>query len=206
MTTEKRPWDGGTGVTSLPPYVLPGDVRAELRYIHKIGPDYRVDDTAFFSDIETAIQCYLAGKVLEDQCSPRQVRKNLKKALKHALAVNADLNGLDGKSRQLLDEAGGEGYLGLHHLNNRIIAGASAALKAAEEFPNGGLPDFPAIDLCLKVADALEQRLGIRATVTREGPLETTMDVVLGAATGKPVLACHALVARALRCRREQAS
>ncbi len=181
-----RMW-GPTGTFVPEDAELSSDAREQInQFILDHGHSVS-DPDAFFAELDKALSQYKGFARFRQEGVPATAKKNLEKAAKISKNLNAHINDLDGNSRQLLDEAA-EGELeGFRFHLSRVVLDLNAALRLADEYPQGGgrLPEPHRIYLAADVADAIEQFIHVPCTSTQDGLFVSILESVCTEAFGK---------------------
>ena len=157
----------------------------------------------FFDDIAKAIKLYLSNRKVYDKSKPSIIRENLQSALNKVLDLQKKLNCLDENSRILLSETIDGGLTTVQNHLNTITTAISEARHIAYDYPKKGpLPDNARLWLANNVAEAIETRLGVSATSTKNGLFESVLSVILESILGKSVSSTHDLCRRALKVKK----
>lgn len=158
-----------------------------------------LDLDAFFDELEQGLSKFFSIASVHQESSPANARKNLKKARKISLALNDDINKLDGNSHHLLEEAAEGGLEAFRHRLSRVILDLHAASSLAEEYPSRGRPHEPhRIFLAADVRDAIKKFLHVSPTSTRGGLFYSILESVCAKAFGKESPDVYELARKAL--------
>ncbi len=144
------------------------------------------DPAAFFDELDKALSQYKGFARFRQEGLPATIRKNLKKAAKVSMDLNAHINDLDGNSRQLLDEAAEGGLKVFRSHLSGVVLTLHEALRRAEEYPKRGrLDEHHRIFLAADVADTIRQFIHAPLTATRDGLFFSILESVCTEAFGK---------------------
>ncbi len=156
------------------------------------------DPDAFFDELDKALSQYKGFARFRQEGLPATVRKNLNKAAKVSMDLNAHINDLDGNSRQLLDQAAEGGLKGFRSHLSGVVLALHEALRRAEEYPKRGrLHEHHRIFLAADVADTIKQFIHVPVS-TRGGLFFSILESVCTEAFGKKDLDVYGLAQKAL--------
>ena len=137
------------------------------------------DPDAFFDELDKALSQYKGFARFRQEGLPATIRKNLKKAAKVSMDLNAHINDLDGNSRQLLGQAAEGGLEGFRSHLSGVVLALHEALRRAEEYPKRGrLHEHHRIFLAADVADAIRQFIHVPPAATRGGLFVSILESV----------------------------
>ena len=109
-----RTW-GPTGVFEPEDEKLSSDAKDHIKEHIRYHRHSVSDLDAFFDELDQALSRFKAYARRRQEGLPATIRKNLKRAAKVSMDLNAHINDLDGNSRQLLNEAAEGGLEGFRH-------------------------------------------------------------------------------------------
>ena len=180
-----RTW-GPTGVFEPENEKLSSDAKDHIKEHIRYHRHSVSDLDAFFDELDQALSRFKAYARWRQEGLPATVRKNLKKAAKVSMDLNAHINDLDGNSRQLLDEAAEGGLKGFRSHLSSVVLALHEALRRAEEYPKiGRLPEQHRIFLAADVADTIRQFVHVPPVPTRDGLFYSILESVCTEAFGK---------------------
>ncbi len=193
-----RMW-GPTGTFVPEDAELSSDTKEQINLII-LGHGHSVSDPdAFFDELDKALSQYKGFARFRQEGLPATVRKNLKKAAKVSMDLNAHINDLDGNSRQLLDQAAEGGLEGFRSHLSGVVLALHEALRRAEEYPKRGrLHEHHRIFLAADVADTIKQFIHVRPVSTRDGLFISILESVCTEAFGKESPDVYGLAQKAL--------
>jgi hypothetical protein len=183
---------------------LADDVKEQLRNIakSKAAPTANLD--AFIKLVDTAASQYWTAKSLQDQALPKTVRREIKAAHDASRRLIERVNDLGGASRHLLYA---EGSPGTHERFGgalmRIAQQLRSARNHAEDLSkSAGAPlSYAKTSLAAMVAHAIETRLAVKPTMTRDGLFEEVLKTVIEAVEKRDDPSVRDLMRAALQAR-----
>ncbi len=196
-----RTW-GPTGVFESEDEQLSSDTKDHIKEHIRYHRHSVSDLDAFLDELDQALSRFKAYARRRQEGLPATVRRNLKKAVKISMDLNAHIKVLDGNSRQLMDEAAEGGLKGFQSRLSGVVLVLHEALRRAEEYPKRGrLHEHHRIFLAADVADAIKKFAHVTPVPTRDGLFYSILESVCTEAFGKESQDVYGLAQKALSYR-----